>query len=83
MYYGDAVSEIVRRITVFVTKDMSLVLGGVSFCQRDQILLWNHLLTNIYEKGGLSRQNEIVVSCGTASFLSLNFQGYLKIVQMF
>lgn len=59
MYYGDAVSEIVRQITVFVMMDMSLVLGGVSFCQRSSVLLWNHLLTNISESNGLSRQNEI------------------------
>jgi len=53
MYYSDAISKIVKQITVFGTTDMSLVLGGVSFCQRYSILLWNHLLTNVYERGDL------------------------------
>lgn len=76
MYYGDAVSEIVRQITVFVTMDILLVLGGVSFCQHDPILVWKHLLTNVYEKTVKAKilSNEIVISCGIAFFLSLDLQ---------
>jgi len=69
-------AKIVKQITVVGTMDMSLVFSGVSFCQRYSILLWNHLLTNIYERGGLD-ETKLLSRVKLLSSLSLKSQGYV------
>jgi len=74
VYYSDAISKIVKQITVFGTMDMSLVFG-MSFCQCYSILLWNHLLTNIYESD--LDETKLLSRVKLLPSLSLNSQGYV------